>query len=67
MKNNEDFKMFIYVLVFFMIITFVSFYLTEPKKLKKEEIYQSVKDSISDLQIQKELDSTYIFNHSKIK
>jgi len=67
MKNDEGLKTFLYVLLFFSIITFISFYLTEPKKLTKEEMYQSVKDSVSDLQIQNELDSVYIFNHSKIK
>lgn len=67
MKNNEDLKTYLYVLLFFATITFVSIFLIEPKKVTKEEIYQSLKDSISDLQIQNELDSTYILNHSKIK
>jgi hypothetical protein len=67
MKNDEGLKTFLYVLLFFSIITFISFYLTEPKKLTKEEIYKSLKDSLSDLKIHKELDSSYIFEHSKIK
>ena len=67
MKNDEQLKTYLYVLLFFATITFISFYLIEPKKVIKEEIHQSVKDSVSDLQIQNELDSTYIINHSKIK
>jgi uncharacterized membrane protein YjgN (DUF898 family) len=67
MKNDEQLKTYLYVLLFFATITFISFFLTEPKKLTKEEMYQSVKDSVSDIQIQNELDSVYIFNHSKIK
>jgi hypothetical protein len=67
MKNDEQLKTYLYVLLFFATITFISFFLIEPKKLTKEEMYQSIKDSVSDLQIQNELDSTYIFNHSKIK
>ena len=67
MKNDEQLKTYLYVLLFFATITFISFFLTEPEKLTKEEMYQSVKDSVSDVQIQKELDSLYIFNHSKIK
>lgn len=67
MKNNEDLKTYLYVLLFFSTITLISFYLIEPKKVTKEEIHQSVKDSVSGLQIQNELDSTYIFNHSEIK
>ena len=67
MKNDEQLKTYLYVLLFFATITFISFYLIEPEKVIKEEIHQSVKDSVSDLQIQNELDSTYIINHSKIK
>ena len=67
MKNDEQLKTYLYVLLFFATITLISFYLIEPKRVTKEEIYQSLKDSVSDLQIQNELDSTYIFNHSKIK
>ena len=67
MKNDEQLKTYLYVLLFFATITFISFYLIEPEKLIKEEIHQSLKDSVSDLQIQNELDSTYIINHSKIK
>jgi uncharacterized membrane protein YjgN (DUF898 family) len=67
MKNDEQLKTYLYVLLFFAVITFISFFLIEPKKITKEETYQSLKDSVSDLQIQNELDSTYILNHSKIK
>ena len=67
MKNDEQLKTYLYVLLFFATITLISFYLIEPKRATKEEIYQSLKDSVSDLQIQNELDSTYIINHSKIK
>ena len=67
MKNDEQLKTYLYVLLFFAVITFISFFLIEPEKITKEETYQSLKDSVSDLQIQNELDSTYILNHSKIK
>ena len=67
MKNDEQLKTYLYVLLFFAIITLISFYLIEPKKVTKEEINKSVKDSVPYLKIQNELDSTYIFNHSKIK
>jgi len=67
MKNDEQLKTYLYVLLFFAVITFISFFIIEPEKITKEETYQSLKDSVSDLQIQNELDSTYILNHSKIK
>ena len=67
MKNKENLKVFSVVVLFFTTIVLVSLFLIKPTQPKKEEIYQSLKDSLSDLKIQKELDSSYILEHSKIK
>lgn len=69
MKINENMKVSLVVFLFFTVICLISFLITEPEKPKEpttEELYQLSKDSLSDERIKKELDSNYIFEHSKI-